>query len=637
MTKKALDVVSVPAEGLAAGQPSRQRIETILDRLFPGPVQRILLVVPPDGDERMFDLDTALRQRYYNHPPYGFGIIAALLRREGYDVDLLNLNLVLLEAARADPLGFDYESAINTPFVQRLDAFSPDLVALTGMYSQSHAALSDTCQRVRTHCPKTPIALGGVHPTSAYEDPLTRQALLSDMAEVDLLFLHEAEYALLDLLRAVNRKGSIEQLGQLVMRDGKDKAIHITPLRRPHGGELDVIPAFDLMSLDRLGQAGRVGAFYALKDRGARFATSQLGRGCRFDCSFCSVRNFNGVGVRGRSVSSVVDELACLVEEHGVDHVVWLDDDFLADEKRAIDLFDGILNRGLKFTWDCSNGIVAASVTEALASGAAASGCIGVYLGVETGSPVLLKEVRKPGRPHHFLRAADILRRHPSIHLRAFLIIGFPSETLGMIQETLDLAQAMDLDWCHVNMFQPLPSTKLFTTVAERDKKSAIDFIDIRFNSGAYGKQSHTGKRQAANFLSDFENAFAGRSMDAHPTRDELADIWTYINFHVNFQRLFRENRPVKIEQNHRYISNIVECVDPNNAFAIYFKAYLSWRQNGNVEAQDITRLNALLAAKPEWVDRFKDFGLALDDLRHLRFPSGFSSGDSPLRQGRSA
>ncbi len=637
MSVGATKIVAVGAGELAAGQPLRQRIATRLARLFPNPVQRILLVVPPDGDKTMFDLDTALRQRYYNHPPYGFGIIASLLRGEGFEVDLVNLNHFLLEAARADPQGFDYAGVIEDLFVRRLDGFKPDLVALTGMYSQSHAALRDTCRSIRARCPALPIALGGVHPTSAFDDPLTRETLLHDLAEIDLLFLHEAEYAFLELLRATHGRADLDRLGQLVLREEDGQALHITPLRRPHGGELDVIPSFDLMNLDRLSQAGRVGAFYSLKDQGARFATSQLSRGCRFDCSFCSVRNFNGVGVRGRSVASVVDELACLVEEHGVDHVVWLDDDFLASEQRCLDLFDGILKRGLRFTWDCSNGIVAASVTEALAAGAAASGCIGAYLGVETGSPALLKEVRKPGRPHHFLRAADILRKHPSIHLRAFLIIGFPSETLGMIKETLDLAQEMDLDWCHVNMFQPLPSTKLFTAEAERDKKTALDFIDIRFNSGAYGKQSRTEKRQTANFLRNFESAFAGGNLDARPTREELADIWTYINFHVNFQRLFTEERPVKIEQNHRYIANIVECVDPSNAFAVYFKGYLSWRRDGTVEERDVWRLRNLLEAQPEWAKRFEDFGLSLEDLTSRRFPSGLKAPARLAAQGSSA
>jgi len=48
------------------------------------------------------------------------------------------------------------------------------------------------------------------------------------------------------------------------------------------------------------------------------------------------VRNFNGKRVRQRSVESVLDELQLLTEVHGVRHVMWLDDDLLKDEGRAI-------------------------------------------------------------------------------------------------------------------------------------------------------------------------------------------------------------------------------------------------------------------------------------------------------------
>ena len=70
--------------------------------------------------------------------------------------------------------------------------------------------------------------------------------------------------------------------------------------------------------------------FFAFK---RKISTILSNRGCRAQCTFCSVRNFNGVGVRRRTIDSVIEELKILKFEHGIDHIMWLDDDFYIIEK----------------------------------------------------------------------------------------------------------------------------------------------------------------------------------------------------------------------------------------------------------------------------------------------------------------
>ena len=48
------------------------------------------------------------------------------------------------------------------------------------------------------------------------------------------------------------------------------------------------------------------------------------------------MRTYHGKTVRHKSVSSVVDELLCLQNDYGVEHIVWLDDDLLKDEKEQL-------------------------------------------------------------------------------------------------------------------------------------------------------------------------------------------------------------------------------------------------------------------------------------------------------------
>ena len=78
-----------------------------------------------------------------------------------------------------------------------------------------------------------------------------------------------------------------------------------------------------------LTRVGKIGGFFSLLSKEKKISTILSNRGCRAQCTFCSVRNFNGVGVRRRTIDSVIEELKILKFEHGIDHIMWLDDDFL--------------------------------------------------------------------------------------------------------------------------------------------------------------------------------------------------------------------------------------------------------------------------------------------------------------------
>ena len=97
--------------------------------------------------------------------------------------------------------------------------------------------------------------------------------------------------------------------------------------------------------------------------------------------------------------------------------------------------------------WDATNGLIAASCDEDVVAAMAASGCIAVNIGMESGNPKILRQIRKPGTIDSFLRAAEVFRKFENIHACVLLMLGFPGETLRMIQDTINVARQMDLDW----------------------------------------------------------------------------------------------------------------------------------------------------------------------------------------------
>jgi len=588
--------------------------KVLLDELFADGIRRLLLVNPPDADANLFRVDTALRGRYSNYPPMGLMNIAAHARGLGVEVKICNLNNEILKAARTAPseADFDFDAVWQDRLDTALVGFDPDLVGVTCMFTMTHGSMKAVAARVRAA--GKPVAIGGVHVSNDVE------RVLDDIDNASLAFLREAEVSFARFLSVVNDGAAPDTLAQVILRDGSDARYRFEAEASPPVKVIDTLPAYDLIDVGEYTAQGTIGAFYCFKPEGTKFATVLSNRGCRAQCTFCSVRNFNGMGVRQRSISSVVDELELLQNEHGIDHVMWLDDDLLKDHDRAIGLFNEIVRRGLDITWDATNGVIASSCTDEVISAAAESGCIAINIGMESGNREILKTVKKPGTLENFLAAAEVLRRYEQIHASVFLMVGFPGETMSMILDTINVAREMDLDWYRCSQLHPLPNTPIYDAMVAQGIIQETGDKELRFNGGAFGKQAEIeqGLRLAS---ADFKEAFAGIPMNAVPTPDQITDIWFFMNYHLNFHRIFHERNPVKIAQLVAHLNVLADVISPENGFSIYFLGYLEYLQTGRVSDELAARLERRLNTSPFWRDRFEAFGLSADHLHTLEFP----------------
>lgn len=590
--------------------PSDHQIAEFLDRLVPErAVRRVLLVNPPDADSSLFRSDTALRGRYTNYPPYGLAVMAQNLRAIGVDVRVCNLNNEVLKRCHQLAAGgdFEFDEIWQIKLDQDIQEFKPDLAGVTCMFTMTHTSFRAVCERVAGF--EIPLAIGGVHVTNDVE------RVLDDIGVADAAFLREADVTFPKFIQVVNREAHTDQLAQVILNDSK-AGIRIRCPREslPTPGDLDVIPAYDLLEIPELSSYGTIGAFYCFKPPGTSFATVLSNRGCRAQCTFCSVRSFNGAGVRQRSVTSVVDELEHLQDEYGVGHIMWLDDDLLRDHKRSIELFNEMVRRGLTLTWDATNGLIAASCTEEVIAAAAESGCIALNIGMESGNREILRQVKKPGTVETFLRAAEVLRKFNQIHSSVLLMVGFPGETMSMIFDTINVAREMDLDWHRISPLQPLPNTPIYDSMVAQGLIQDIGSKELRFMGGAYGKQAEIERGQHLT-SPNFEEAFSSIPSEAIPNGEQITDIWFYMNYHLNFHRLFTENRPVKIEQQFKHLRTLSDVISPENGFALYFQGYLQHKVYSQPDKEIIDRLRQRLATSSYWQDRFTAFGLSLEDL----------------------
>lgn len=589
---------------MAAVSEQVNKVDEFFAHYFPYGIERVLLVNPPDADSSMFRVETARRGRYTNYPPYGLAVLAQNLRSIGIEVRLLNLNHIVLKACRTEYF-FDFDKKWQDALAQEIADFAPDLVGVTCMFTMTHTSLKRVCEHAARA--GAVVAIGGVHVTNDVE------RVLDDVKHARVAFLREGDVSIKSFVRACNGDIPFDRMGQVILDDNGLRHRFLAE-QQPGEDEIDVQPAYDLCDVSDLSRHGTVGAFYCFKPKDAKFATVLSNRGCRAQCTFCSVRNFNGKRVRQRSIESVLDELQTLEEVYGIDHVMWLDDDLLKDHARAIALFNGKVQRGLKLTWDATNGVIAASCTEEVVSAMAASGCIALNIGMESGSPEILRQVKKPGTVRNFIEAANVLRRYPVIHSSVFLMIGFPGETMRHIMQTIETAREMDLDWYRISQLQPLPNTPIYDAMVEQGLIQDVGSRELRFMGGAYGKQTEI--EQGLRLTTEnFKEAFASIPMDAMPNADQLTDIWFYMNYHLNFRRLFTEENPIKIEQQFAHLRTLCDVISPENGFALYFISFLQQKFTGNANPAMLDRLHRRLETSPYWRDRFAAFDLDVNTL----------------------
>ncbi|MBT3767002.1 MAG: B12-binding domain-containing radical SAM protein [Rhodospirillaceae bacterium] len=587
---------------------SPERFDAFLDVHFPTrKIDRVLLVNPPDADSEVFRFETAHRGRNTNFAPYGLGVIAENLRQANIDVRICNLNnLVLRAACEAESADdFDFNSVWQHQLDSAIADFKPDMIGVSCMFTMTHNVFGQVCERAAGH--DIPVAIGGVHVSNDVE------RVMGDIPSADIAFMREGDLAIRRFVNVVRKDLGAENLAQVIFNDGGEK-LYADGAVVPSAEEMDVIPALDLMNVSESARYGTIGSFYFLKDRDTRLATVLTNRGCRAQCTFCSVRNFNGVGVRHRSISSVVDEFERLQNDHGIGHVMLLDDDAFKDHRRAISLYNEMVRRGLTLTWDASNGVIASSCTEEVISAAVESGCIALHIGMESGNRQILKEVKKPGTPETFLRAAEVLRKFPDLYSSAYIIIGFPNENISMIRDTMSVSAEMDLDWYRISILQPLPNTPIYESMNEQGLISNTNKSEVRMALGSYGKVNEKQNKLQTS-PEEFREMFDSLAADEIPDGEQITDIWFYMNYKMNFHRLFNEKRPLKLEQQRKMLTNLVDIVSPEHGFGLYFLALMEKNAAGQASPATLERLHNQVAASPYWSQRLAAYGLDPESL----------------------
>lgn len=194
----------------------------------------------------------------------------------------------------------------------------------------------------------------------------------------------------------------------------------------------------------------------------------QFGRGCRYNCDFCSIRAFYGNKVRYRSIELLLSELPSRKWSKGKRLLAVVDDNLFSRPEQAAALCDAL--RPLGWRWVCQTSVEVAH-DPGLVRLMAASGCVAVMMGFETLAPDNLAEMNKRWnlRGGDYKQAITNLRRY-GIMLYGSFVFGYDHDTLSVFEETARFAIDNRLTLANFNLLTPTPGTPLLERLREEGR-----------------------------------------------------------------------------------------------------------------------------------------------------------------------
>lgn len=392
--------------------------------------------------------------------PLGIMYIAATLEKNGYEVEILD---TLIADFKHQKIGdVKYYGMPWEKIKEKIKQCKPDIVGITNPFTaqvENTIKVSDIVKEIDT---EILTVVGGPH-ISVRATPFLKEA-----KNVDIAVIGEGEYTMPDIMKYYKGETDISKIQGIVYRKG---AIVTLNPGRPFIKNLDALPfpAYHLVDMKKYLNPERIRYRSTKYLREISMITS---RGCPFNCIFCSIHLHMGKVYRVHSKEYVIKHIAYVVNNFDVEHIHFEDDNLTLNMKRFESILDGIIEKGVKFSWDTPNGIRSDRLTIDMLKKMKKTGCTNLTIGVESGDQFILDNVIDK-----HLRLEDVIKmakmcEELNIPLSSFFVIGFPGEKKENMKRTTEFALMLKKEY-NVNMCllvaTPLYGTRLYEICKEEE------------------------------------------------------------------------------------------------------------------------------------------------------------------------
>lgn len=282
--------------------------------------------------------------------------------------------------------------------------------------------------RIKSQKPDIKIVFGGHH-VSALGDKIVDNV-------IDYIVIGEGEIALLEILNG-----------------REDRIIKGQPL----DFKLSPWPDRDIIKNNRT-------IDLCQKMIGERIASFQANRGCPHRCAFCSERNITGViskenPIRSRNIDDILSEIEIVVDKYRLDKFKFVDATFDWSSKYVVDFCKMKIERDIKTPWECM--VHASSAQEEMFSWLKKSNCYQINMGCESGSPKILKDMKKDTTVEK-IEQVFLWAKNSGIERRAFFLLGMPEETEEDLNMTDNFVERIKPDYFGITLLCPYPGSDYY-------------------------------------------------------------------------------------------------------------------------------------------------------------------------------
>jgi radical SAM superfamily enzyme YgiQ (UPF0313 family) len=212
---------------------------------------------------------------------------------------------------------------------------------------------------------------------------------------------------------------------------------------------------------------------------GQRYLPMLTSRGCPYPCKFCVVPATNNQKWRARTAANVVDEMQHYMEAYGVREFHIEDLDPTISDSRIRDMCTEIITRGLDVDWKLAAGTKVETIrSEETIDLMAQAGCTYISISPETGSPKVLKLMRKPFDLEHAVR---LVKRMNEVGIRSqsCFVLGFPGEEAEDRQLTYEMVHELTrkgVDEVAFFIITPVPGSAIYEEYEGYNTLSDLNF-----------------------------------------------------------------------------------------------------------------------------------------------------------------
>jgi len=206
---------------------------------------------------------------------------------------------------------------------------------------------------------------------------------------------------------------------------------------------------------------------------------------CPFHCEYCSFPIFGGT-YRTMSIDNIERELQTLAVVRDSALIQFIDDSFNVPINRFKDILKMLIRNKFSFKWISYFRCI--DTDDETIELMKQSGCIGVMLGIESGSPTVLKNM---GKKVDLEKTSKLIQRFhkAGILTYAFLLVGFPGETKETIEETISFVN----NSCPTTYYMQVWDCQLGTPI--NNKREQYKITGEEYNWKHYTMDSNTARQ----------------------------------------------------------------------------------------------------------------------------------------------